>query len=1529
MDTQKRGPKKFGAMTGTRIVKNTAPVDLSVSGAVPQPVRVPLAVPVKPVEEESDILVPAIEIATPAPTTVTAPVPAAPEELPVEAPASEVPPAAPVASQKPRTFAIKSRAQQKTEKLQKIREFETAKKDEEEHNRYLLVPGSVDPAKRLPSAFHPQTRAGLGDFLYTTFRSFTLEPIRQDLTQDACKKLMAGPGAGNQVEMFLYQKFVREYIRGKTPYRGILVYHGLGSGKTCSSIAGAEALYGASGKKIIIMTPSSLRGNFQSQIQFCGFRHYQLDNNWVFQSLDDADSIQALYSRSLLNLSREYIVELSGKPDHLRGVWYPDFSRKRGQHYNTLLPDVQAAIRQQIVDSLENSISFINYNGITSAKLKSLYACGDSTFFDNAVIIIDEVHNLTRLMAGKLRKYLLPPKVARRPGASASVAAERARALAENYEPIGVDEWRPKLCGSALNYERAYMLSRMLSCAKNSKIIALSGTPIINKPDEIGILLNMLNGYIHTASGALEGKSEEAKKILQRLVAEDERLDSIFFKPATGDAATTTPFTVSIFKEGYMKVFEDGPDGTKVFKGLAEAPLTADGDLDPKYQVGIKEAFARFIQAARMAGVKVRANTEEKVPGETYKAEPLFPPTRDEFNGIFVNHKTSKIENENTFMRRAYGLVSYYKGAIEGVMPKAIEHIVEVPLKGYALSYYLEKRKAEIEERVAEEGEPDDEEAGGAASSYRFNSRSASNFAFPAAIERPFLSKMMKMKDLSALLPPVAAEGVIELGEGAVSIEDVVKAEEEVKEVQAEEQGIREERAMRVGNAIETAKAATGAPVATKDDDDENIMRKYLNFGDDDDDDDDEDTNEENDSNYESNNSENFNSNEEEEDEDEEDEENEEDEDYEQEGGVTFKIRSAAPVTQLPAEGPPAEGPPPVEVPAAPVVPPSAPVIGQIADVAPTPVAPIKTARGISFIPKSRATTAPVPAAPVVPEVAIDAPTEAAVAAPTPVRKLGSIKLRTAPKVAPEFELTTAPEKPALKTRPVGSIFEAREGDVFYKKRADAAKLRDLMAEKDIRTHSVADSKTYLQALDNAIARLRRDRDLLFKLKNEDGTTGPLYDFSPKYAAMIERIEQTPGSSLVYSAFKTAEGLGIFGIALEANGYTKIEYTGKGEDIEFTEETVRSFTDPALKDKPRYIFFTGDGDLAIRKAILNIFNANIQSLPPKIKAVIQEAGYTNNIDGKICRVIGITSAGAEGISLKTVRAVHIMEPYWNRVRTEQVKGRAIRICSHMDIPDPAERTVNIYSYITVFDPADLESGRVTQQIKMRDAGRTTDQQIYDLAARKDQLNQSFIQTMKNIAVDCFFNSQQNKEEVFNPDGTTEVVYPSCFTGMAGTIDTPAYIPNVFEDKAANEGIRVRKADGQQVKELAATTIADTTASAAAATSKIIPKTEAEAVAAAMAPTRLRQRTAAPVEEAPAAPKEAPKPKKPGVVSYPSISYNGRSYFVVPPKRGSDAHILYELSDIRRTRPAGELVFSKTVKLPNGNFAPESIKIYGQ
>src|SRR5690606_15406807 len=68
---------------------------------------------------------------------------------------------------------------------------------------------------------------------------------------------------------FLYQLFLKEFMDESSPYRGILLFHGLGSGKTCSAITIAENL--KSIRNVLTLLPASLKDNFiTSGLKFCG-----------------------------------------------------------------------------------------------------------------------------------------------------------------------------------------------------------------------------------------------------------------------------------------------------------------------------------------------------------------------------------------------------------------------------------------------------------------------------------------------------------------------------------------------------------------------------------------------------------------------------------------------------------------------------------------------------------------------------------------------------------------------------------------------------------------------------------------------------------------------------------------------------------------------------------------------------------------------------------------------------------------------------------------------------------------------------------------------------------------------------------------------------------------------------------------------------------------------------------------------------------------------------------------------------------
>ena len=92
--------------------------------------------------------------------------------------------------------------------------------------------------------------------IFVNFMSSLFGPYKKEL-QDEAGKATCDRDEDQPFSPMTHQKIVRDYLNLYTPYRGLLLFHGLGSGKTCSSIAIAEGM--KTSKPVIVMTPASLR----------------------------------------------------------------------------------------------------------------------------------------------------------------------------------------------------------------------------------------------------------------------------------------------------------------------------------------------------------------------------------------------------------------------------------------------------------------------------------------------------------------------------------------------------------------------------------------------------------------------------------------------------------------------------------------------------------------------------------------------------------------------------------------------------------------------------------------------------------------------------------------------------------------------------------------------------------------------------------------------------------------------------------------------------------------------------------------------------------------------------------------------------------------------------------------------------------------------------------------------------------------------------------------------------------------------
>jgi superfamily II DNA or RNA helicase len=250
------------------------------------------------------------------------------------------------------------------------------------------------------------------------------------------------------------------------------------------------------------------------------------------------------------------------------------------------------------------------------------------------------------------------------------------------------------------------------------------------------------------------------------------------------------------------------------------------------------------------------------------------------------------------------------------------------------------------------------------------------------------------------------------------------------------------------------------------------------------------------------------------------------------------------------------------------------------------------------------------------------------------------------------------------------------------------------------------------------------------KFKQESGNKSSLFaEFikcSEKMTRIIFNIAMSKGPALVYSNYILMEGFEIFKLYLKYFGYAKFTKSNKYFG---------------------YAEFSGDIDAKERTQVMQIFK--------------NEA----NKYGELAKIILISPAGSEGLSLSNMRQVHIMEPYWHETRIVQMIGRAIRLCSHKSLP-LEERVVDVYRYKSI----------------RKNHEQTTDEYIETLARNKEFLIQSFLNSLKEIAIDCDLFANHNKML------STYKCFQFNQNSLFDTIIGPAYKQDMKDDLKMTNGL---------------------------------------------------------------------------------------------------------------------------------------------
>lgn len=238
-------------------------------------------------------------------------------------------------------------------------------------------------------------------------------------------------------------------------------------------------------------------------------------------------------------------------------------------------------------------------------------------------------------------------------------------------------------------------------------------------------------------------------------------------------------------------------------------------------------------------------------------------------------------------------------------------------------------------------------------------------------------------------------------------------------------------------------------------------------------------------------------------------------------------------------------------------------------------------------------------------------------------------------------------------------------------------------------------------------------------LEESDMSLSSLEVTSPKIKALLENVKTQPYPQLIYSEFVTNEGLGVIRLALLANGYTEWVHQEDADLVALDVPKLRSNfgtmkSNLTGKRPLKFALITGQVPIENRIAILN------------------EVNREENLRGDRIALLLISRTGAEGLDCKCMRAVHLLEPFWNYARIEQVIARAVRYKSHIRLP-MEERTVQPFIYLSVVPKEVLHSPRA-QTVDFET--QTTDEQLFHQALQNKKLINEFLEAMVEASCDC-------------------------------------------------------------------------------------------------------------------------------------------------------------------------------------------------
>ena len=264
------------------------------------------------------------------------------------------------------------------------------------------------------------------------------------------------------------QQFLKNFMNNKTPYKGLVIFHGVGVGKTCTAVNISRSyreIFYKQNKKIICLVPKNIRGGWENTI----YEQSKGTQQCSGDSFDDVlikDKKGNVGKRDVKNLIREYY-DFYGYLAFANSV---EKLIKNEIGNRALDPDEKEELERRIINK--------NYS--------------------NRVLIIDEIHNLREenemkgIISGKFRKG--DEVFNQEKGINVFIVKKEKDGEYIVSDKDGIEE---KVNGDVLNSiqidkKSKDIIEKVIRYSQGMRIILLSATPMFNKSSEIIWLLNLL-----------------------------------------------------------------------------------------------------------------------------------------------------------------------------------------------------------------------------------------------------------------------------------------------------------------------------------------------------------------------------------------------------------------------------------------------------------------------------------------------------------------------------------------------------------------------------------------------------------------------------------------------------------------------------------------------------------------------------------------------------------------------------------------------------------------------------------------------------------------------------------------------------------------------------------------------------------------------------------------------------------------------------------------------------------------------------